>query len=94
MDGSSCIGCHARAGVAALGIKQGEKLNPATSFKHFLALSVFETSLSDFGYFRSHNGTPNPAWYYRDNNANPELEVLQADFVWGFLNAQPVLPNK
>lgn len=93
MDGSSCIGCHARAGVAALGSKPGDKLNPATSFKHFLALSVFETSLSDFGYFRSHNGTPNPAWYYRDNNSSPQMEVMQADFIWGFLNAQPLVTS-
>ncbi|MDP5138025.1 hypothetical protein ORJ04_18910, partial [Rheinheimera baltica] len=60
----------------------------------FLALSVFETSLSDFGYFRSHNGIPNPAWYYRDNNSSPEMEVMQTDFIWGFLNAQPVVTEK
>lgn len=94
MDGSSCIGCHSRAGVAALGAKPGDKLDPASSFKHFLALSVFETSLSDFGYFRSHNGIPNPDWYYRDNNSSPEMEVMQADFIWGFLNAQPVVTEK
>jgi hypothetical protein len=91
MAGSSCMGCHSRAGVAALDTKPGAKLDPGNSFKHFLALSVFETSLSDFGYFRSHHGMPNPAWYYRDNNSSPKLEVMQADFIWGFLNAQPLM---
>jgi len=57
-------------------------------------LSVFESSLSDFGYFRSHHGIPRADWYHRDNNSNPELEVLQVDFVWGFLNAQPVVTSK
>jgi hypothetical protein len=93
MDGSSCISCHARAGVAGLGQQAGSK-NPALpTFKHFLALSVFETSLTDYGYFRSHHGIPHADWYYRDNNSSPELQVLQTDFVWGFLNAQP-LPDK
>lgn len=91
MDGSSCIGCHARAGAAALGTKAGDKLDPKTSFKHFLALSVFETDWSDFGYFRSHHGTPEPAWYYRDNNSSPQMDVMQVDFIWGFLNAQPLV---
>jgi hypothetical protein len=94
MDGSSCIGCHARAGVAGLGAKPGDKLDSATSFKHFLALSVFQTDWSDFGYFRSHHGTPDPSWYYRDNNSSPQLEVMQMDFIWGFLNAKPLVDTK
>lgn len=94
MDGSSCVSCHARAGVAGLGQKPGSKIPDGTATKHFLALSVFETSLSDFGYFRSHHGIPRSEWYHRDNNSRPELEVLQLDFVWGFLNAQPVVTNK
>ena len=91
MDGSSCMGCHARAGVAALGSKPGDKINQGSSFKHFLALSVFETDFTDFGYFRSHHGTPDPDWYYRDNNSSPQLDVMQVDFIWGFLNAQPLV---
>lgn len=94
MDGSSCISCHARAGVAGLDQKPGGKLPAGSAVKYFLDLSVFETSLTDFGYFRSHHGIPRSDWYYRDNNAKPELEVLQVDFVWGFLNAQPVVTKK
>lgn len=94
MDGSSCISCHARAGVAGLDQKPGGKLPDGSAVKHFMALSVFETSLTDFGYFRSHHGIPRSDWYYRDNNTKPELEVLQVDFVWGFLNAQPVVTEK
>ncbi len=94
MDGSSCISCHARAGVAALGLTAGQAPDPKTVTGHFLALSVFERDLTDFGYFRSHHGIPNPAWYFNDNNSNPKLQVLQADFVWGFLNAQPLVKAK
>lgn len=93
MDGSSCISCHSRAGVAGLEQKPGEKVKANSVIQHFLALSVFETSLTDFGYFRSHNGIPHADWYYRDNNSNPQLEVLQTDFVWGFLNAQPLVES-
>lgn len=53
MDGSSCISsscisCHARADVAGPGRHAGSK-NPAPStVKNLLALSVFETSLTDY----------------------------------------------
>jgi hypothetical protein len=78
MNGSSCITCHARAGVHVDG-----------SGTTFLRLSVFEKDLSDYGYGSSAHGVPNPAWFHNDNNAGT-LDVLQADFVWGFLNAQPL----
>lgn len=93
MDGSSCIGCHARAGVAAVYRDANGKplAKPTASFS---ALSVFEQNITDFGYFRSHHGIPNPNWYFSDNNNSPELQVLQADFVWGFLNAQPTTTSR
>lgn len=84
MDGSSCISCHARAGAA---------LN-SDGAVNFLALSVFERDLTDFGYARSHHGIPNPFWYYHDNNTNPSMQVMQTDFIWGFLNANPVVTSK
>lgn len=84
MDGSSCISCHARAGAA---------LN-SDGTVNFLALSVFERDLTDFGYARSHHGIPNPFWYYNDNNTKPSMRVMQTDFIWGFLNANPIVSSK
>lgn len=84
MDGSSCISCHARAGAA---LNSNDTVN-------FLALSVFERDLTDFGYARSHHGIPNPFWYYNDNNTKPSMRVMQTDFIWGFLNANPVVFGK
>lgn len=84
MDGSSCISCHARAGAA---LKSDGSAN-------FLALSVFERSLTDFGYARSHYGIPDPFWFYNDNNSRPNMLVMQTDFIWGFLNAKPVVSSK
>ncbi len=79
MNGSSCITCHARAGF-----------HPEQSNKNpFLRLSVFTHNLSDFGYGLSAHGIPDPAWFHTDNNAG-SLDVLQTDFVWGFLFAQPL----
>lgn len=80
---SSCIGCHARAGVAPA------KGGGAT----FLPLGVFEPLMSEFGYEQSHGGVPNHAWFYNDSPAFG-LEVLQTDFIWGFLNAQPLVGGK
>lgn len=84
MDGSSCISCHARAGVAV----------NSDGSANFLALSVFERSLSDFGYARSHYGIPDPFWFYNDNNSRPRMAVMQTDFIWGFLNAHPLVSGK
>lgn len=82
MGQSSCIGCHARAGVApAAGAPPAQ----------FLRLGVFEPVLSEFGYQQSHMGVPNHAWFYTDNSFGSQmynLSVLQTDFIWGFLNAQ------
>jgi hypothetical protein len=83
MDGSSCIGCHARAGVAP----------NADGSANFLALSVFERDLTDYGYARSHHGIPEQFWFYNDNNSKPRMLVMQTDFIWGFLNAMPVVPG-
>lgn len=84
MDGSSCISCHARAGAA---LKSNGSAN-------FLALSVFERNLTDFGYARSHSGIPDPFWFYNANNSDPNMLVMQTDFIWGFLNAQSITSSK
>jgi hypothetical protein len=78
MNGSSCITCHSRAGIHV----EQNKAN-------FFRLSVFEKNLSDYGYSLSAHGIPNPEWYHHDDNAG-SLDVLQTDFVWGFLNANPI----
>lgn len=82
MHNVSCVTCHARAGIH---LDPDKKAN-------FLRLSVFSKDLSDYGYALSVYGTPNPAWFHNDNNIGT-LDVLQVDFVWGFLNAQPIVPK-
>ena len=78
MDGSSCVSCHSRAGI---GITDGK----ADPFK----LSVFQLNVSEYGYAKSVNGTPNPNWFNGSDNP-PALNVLQTDFIWGFLFAAPL----
>jgi len=78
MNGSSCITCHSRAGIHV----EQNKAN-------FFRLSVFEKNLSDYGYSLSAHGIPNPEWFHHDDNTG-SLDVLQTDFVWGFLNANPI----
>jgi hypothetical protein len=80
MDGSSCITCHARAGIHV----------DANGDSTFFKLGVFENSLSDYGYARSSHGIPNKNWFH-DSAQPPQLEVLQTDFSWGFLFAQPLV---
>ena len=79
MNRVSCATCHARAGIHL----EQDKAN-------FFRLSVFNKSLSEYGYAQSVHGTPNPAWFHNDNNIGT-LDVLQVDFVWGFFNANPVV---
>ncbi len=76
MDGSSCITCHARAGIH---VTRGKP--------DFFKLSVFDLSLSDYGYARSVFGVPNENWFH-DSDMPPSLDVLQTDFIWGFLFAK------
>lgn len=78
MDGSSCISCHSRAAIAS-----GEEQSSMT-----FPLSVFQRDLTDFGYARSVHGTPNPSWFYNDDNNAPQIEAMQTDFIWGFLFAK------
>jgi hypothetical protein len=73
VSSSSCITCHARAGTSAVGT-----LPPA--------LGVFINELEDSGYQRSAHGLPDPDWYHRSGQP-PTLNVLQTDFIWGFLSA-------
>jgi hypothetical protein len=75
---SSCMTCHARAGTSSVGT-----LPPA--------LGVFENGISDSGYLTSAFGIPLPDWYNRSGQP-PTLQVLQTDFVWGFLAANSTKP--
>ena len=79
MDGSSCISCHSRAGI-----------NVTDGNPNFFKLSVFDLSLSDYGYARSVNGIPNENWFH-DSDMPPSLNVLQTDFIWGFLFAKEIV---
>lgn len=81
MDGSSCITCHARAGI-----------NLQNNQANFFRLSVFTKNLSDYGYALSADSIPNQAWFHHDDNTG-SLDVLQTDFVWGFFNANPIVTS-
>ena len=70
---SSCMTCHARAGVNANGRSP---------------LGVFVTEVSEQGYLQSVSGIPQPDWYHATRQP-PLLQTLQADFVWGILAASP-----
>lgn len=101
MSQSSCIGCHSRAGVAMkLSAIEGkitydisDHLKATALLKNetanFLQLGVFESVLSEFGYEQSHDGIPKHDWFYNDDPSF-SLKVLQTDFIWGFLNANPL----
>lgn len=81
MDGSSCVSCHSRAGIGISNKKAD-----------FFKLSVFNQTVTDYGYAKSVNGIPNPNWF-NESDTPPKLNVLQTDFIWGFLFAKP-LPIK
>lgn len=87
VNGSSCISCHARAGTDAQGPFH---LDTSAAGHSTFPLSVFLNTLGDFGYGRSPSGVPNPAWFNQSNQP-PTLQVLQTDFVWGFLFARPIV---
>ena len=70
---SSCISCHARAGVNANGQSP---------------LGVFANEVNEQGYMQSVSGIPQPDWYNATRQP-PLLQTLQADFVWGILAASP-----
>lgn len=75
---SSCMTCHARSGATLTGT-----IPPA--------LGVFENGITDSGYLPSSFGIPIPDWYNRSGQP-PTLQVLQTDFVWGFLAANSTKP--
>lgn len=75
---SSCMTCHARSGATVAGT-----IPPA--------LGVFENGVTDSGYLPSSYGLPLPDWYNRSGQP-PTLQVLQTDFVWGFLAANSTKP--
>ena len=91
MDGSSCITCHARAGIHVQANADISTLGDGDFT--FFKLGVFENSLSDYGYGRSAHGIPNKNWFH-DSAQPPSLNVLQTDFVWGFLFAKPLVTKK
>jgi hypothetical protein len=70
---SSCMSCHARAGVTATGTQAPE-------------LGVFINELSESGYFQSSRGAPNPDWFLH-SGVPRKTAVVQTDFIWGFLSA-------
>ena len=76
---SSCMTCHARAGSSPKGT-----LPPA--------LGVFVNGITDSGYLPSAQGLPIPDWFHRSGQP-PTLNVLQTDFVWGFLTANCLTPS-
>lgn len=73
---SSCMTCHARAGANASGT-----VPPP--------LGVFENGLTESRYLPGSSGTPLPDWFNRSGQP-PTLQVLQTDFTWGFLLANPI----
>ncbi|MBL4661016.1 MAG: hypothetical protein JKY19_11725 [Alcanivoracaceae bacterium] len=79
MDGSSCVTCHARAGI-----------NISDGKPNFFKLSVFDLRLSDYGYAKSVDGIPNQDWFH-NSDMPPSLDVLQTDFIWGFLFAKEIV---
>lgn len=90
MDGSSCMTCHARAGIHVPSTWKAGDPDPTKAGVTFSKLGVFENTLSDFGYGRSVHGIPSRAWF-NDSAQAPVLEVLQTDFVWGFLFAKDLV---
>lgn len=87
MATSSCITCHARASVAASGIKE-ELLS--------VPLGVFSYDhLSEVGYQQGAMGIPEKSWFH-GSGFDPSLKALQTDFIWGMpINARPLAtPNK
>lgn len=93
MATSSCITCHARASVAASGIKE-EPLS--------VPLGVFSYDhLSEVGYQQGAMGIPEKSWFH-GSGFDPSLKALQTDFIWGMpINARPLVnarplatPNK
>jgi hypothetical protein len=79
VSSSSCMSCHARAGANANGTAP-------------LPLSVFQNEVTDSGYLPGALGIPVPDWFNRSAQP-PTLQVLQTDFVWGFLAANSLKPS-
>lgn len=76
VSSSSCVTCHSRAGSTSKGT-----LPPA--------LGVFLNQVGDEGYFESARGIPDEYWFFKSRTPL-QLDVLQTDFVWGFLSANPL----
>lgn len=80
VSNSSCMSCHARSAVNA------EGKSP---------LAIFTSQLSEDGYPQSPSGIPDHELYYTTAlgerfSTDPQVRYLQADFVWGFMFAQPL----
>ena len=92
MSQSSCISCHSRAGIHIQWQPDPTGPGPVTvkPVANFFRLGVFSRQLSDYGYQQSVHGIPNPNWFHNDDSS-ASLDVLQTDFVWGFLFASPLV---
>ncbi|AMO54675.1 hypothetical protein [Endozoicomonas montiporae] len=88
MTGSSCISCHSRAGVH-IALELNEKTEEYEEKANFFHLSVFNKVISQFGYAQSVHNVPDPNWFHNSDEVGT-LDVLQTDFIWGFLFAQPL----
>ncbi len=73
-DTSSCITCHAKAGI-------GPRLR--RSFEKNM-LPVFASSLPPVGDI----GLPNPEWFFGKGTMPPNRKYLQFDFVWSTIRAK------
>ena len=78
MLSSSCITCHARATIGPP--------KPGTN-----RLSIFRRTPpppTPPDTLASHNGPPDPLWYFSDPSKPETRKYLELDFVWSFLNAK------
>jgi hypothetical protein len=69
---SSCITCHARASI-------GPRVPGQARANR---LSVFAPN------GESHNGTPQPGWYFTNSGGTQKRKYLQLDFLWSMFRAK------
>ena len=78
MLSSSCITCHARATIGPP--KPGT--NRLSIFRRLPPPPAPPDTLA------SHNGPPDPLWYFSDPSKPETRKYLELDFVWSFLRAK------
>lgn len=83
---ASCITCHSRAAVGAL----GKSSFPIFGEQAMLPL-LDQDSLQPV---LTYNGNPDPSWYFGEAGATTVLRSLQTDFIWAIpLRAKPAKPT-